>query len=47
VVSLLLDTLALYWWLNDEPRLGGPARAVILASPKVVVSTVSIWEFAV
>lgn len=43
----MLDTHALYWWLNDAARLGGPARAAILASPRVVVSTVSIWEFAI
>lgn len=46
-MKLLLDTHALYWWLNDEPRLSGSARAAILASPQVAVSTVSIWEFAI
>jgi PIN domain nuclease of toxin-antitoxin system len=47
VVSLLLDTHAVYWWLNDGPRLGTAAREAILAAPAVVVSTVSIWEFAI
>lgn len=46
-MSLLLDTHALYWWLNDEPRLSRTARTAILASPKVIVSVVSVWEFAI
>jgi PIN domain nuclease of toxin-antitoxin system len=46
-VSLLLDTHALYWWLSDDPRLGPVARQMVLAAPEVVVSTVSLWEFAI
>jgi PIN domain nuclease of toxin-antitoxin system len=46
-VSLLLDTQALYWWVGDDPRLGERARAAILASERVAVSTASIWELAI
>jgi PIN domain nuclease of toxin-antitoxin system len=44
-VRLLLDTSALLWWAQDDPRLGGDARAAI-AEPAndVHVSAVSIWE---
>lgn len=47
MVSLLLDTHAIYWWLNDDPRLSGASRGAILAAPRVVVSAVSVWEFAI
>jgi PIN domain nuclease of toxin-antitoxin system len=47
VVSPLLDTHAVYRWLSDDPRLGRAAREVILAAPRAVVSTVSLWEFAI
>ena len=47
MVSLLLDTHAVYWWLNDDRHLGAAARETILAAPAVAVSTVSVWEFAI
>jgi PIN domain nuclease of toxin-antitoxin system len=46
-VGLLLDTHAVYRWLDDDPRLGRAAREAVLAAPRVVVSTVSLWEFAI
>ena len=46
-MSLLLDTHAVYWWLDDDPRLSEAARGAILAAPRVVVSTVSVWEIAI
>lgn len=46
-MSLLLDTHAVYWWLGDDPRLGRTAREAILAAPRVAVSTVVVWEFAI
>lgn len=46
MVSLLLDTYALHWWLDGDPRLGSAAREAILAAPRVAVSAVSAWELA-
>lgn len=47
-MKLLLDTHALLWWLGDDARLSGRARALI-ADPdnNVVVSAVSLWEIVV
>src|ERR1022692_595997 len=49
-MRLLLDTHALIWWLNDEPRL---SRAQIQAldratasSESLGVSAISFWEIA-
>jgi PIN domain nuclease of toxin-antitoxin system len=46
-MNLLLDTHAIVWVMNDDPRLGKAARAAIL-SPRnsVFVSAASIWEAA-
>ena len=46
-MRLLLDTHALVWWWNDDPRLPLAARAAI-ADPvnTVYVSAVSAWEIA-
>jgi PIN domain nuclease of toxin-antitoxin system len=43
--ALLLDTHALLWWLDDDPRLGPKARQLIMTGD-VVVSIVSLWEIA-
>ena len=47
-MRLLLDTHVLLWWLADDARLGGHARALI-ADPAndVLVSAVSLWEIVV
>lgn len=47
-MKLLLDTHALIWWLDDAPRLGAAARALI-ADPAnhIYVSTVSLWEITI
>lgn len=47
-MRLLLDTHAFLWWLEDSPRLGERARALI-GDPemRVAVSAVSAWEIAV
>ncbi|MCB1032313.1 MAG: type II toxin-antitoxin system VapC family toxin [Acidobacteria bacterium] len=47
VVSYLLDTHVLLWWLFDDPRLSGSAAA-LLAKPenRVVVSAASAWEIS-
>lgn len=45
---MLLDTNALYWWLNDPDRLSAEAQAVISgAENPVVVSAVVPWELAI
>jgi PIN domain nuclease of toxin-antitoxin system len=46
-VRLLLDTHALIWWLTDNPRLSGRARAAI-SDPdnEVFASAVSGYEVA-
>jgi PIN domain nuclease of toxin-antitoxin system len=47
-LSLLLDTHVFLWWLDDDPRLGGGARARI-ADPAaaVFVSAATAWEIAI
>jgi PIN domain nuclease of toxin-antitoxin system len=47
-VKLLLDTHVLIWWLDDDPRLSGGARAV-LGNPRhrLVMSIASFWEMAI
>lgn len=44
---LLLDTHALLWWLDDDPRLSVPAREAISdGARRVLVSAASLWEIA-
>jgi PIN domain nuclease of toxin-antitoxin system len=44
-MRLLLDTHALVWWWNDDPRLPAAARAAIADPGSIVyVSAVSAWE---
>ena len=46
--SLLLDSSALLWWLQDNRRLGVKARALIEdPATAVFVSAASIWEIAI
>jgi len=44
----LLDTHALLWWLDDNPRLGQQARRAI-ADPdnEVWISAVCVWEITI
>ena len=47
-VRLLLDTHALIWWLNENPRLTKPAHDAIGANENTVyVSIVTAWETAI
>ncbi len=47
-MKLLLDTHALLWWLEDDPRLSKWARAAMgPAGDRVIVSAASAWECAV
>lgn len=47
-MRLMLDTHVLLWWLQDNPRLGHKARALV-ADPDngLLVSLVSPWEISV
>lgn len=47
-MKLLLDTQAFVWWITDDRRLSGKARAAI-AKPRnqVAVSVASAWELAI
>jgi PIN domain nuclease of toxin-antitoxin system len=45
---LLLDTNALYWWLNDPDKLSADAEGAMMSrSNSVVVSAVVPWELAI
>jgi PIN domain nuclease of toxin-antitoxin system len=44
---LLLDTEALIWWDENNPKLGGNARAAIQDARDVYVSAASAWEIAI
>jgi PIN domain nuclease of toxin-antitoxin system len=44
----LLDTNALYWWLNEPDRLGeDAARAMATKSNSIVISAAVPWELAI
>ena len=47
-MTLLLDTHAFLWWIEDNPRLSTPARTAI-ADPDagVYLSAASGWEIAI
>lgn len=44
---LLLDSQALLWMLDDNPRLGQNARAAIGSARGVHVSTATVWELTI
>jgi PIN domain nuclease of toxin-antitoxin system len=47
-VRLLLDTHAMYWYVEDDPQLSGPARTLIQdASNEILISPASYWEIAI
>ena len=47
-MRLLLDTHILLWMLDDSPRLGTRARALMTArGTECLVSAVSFWEIAI
>lgn len=43
---ILLDTHVLIWAIDDDPRLGGRARAIIEQDDDRRVSTMVAWEIA-
>jgi PIN domain nuclease of toxin-antitoxin system len=44
---LLLDSQALLWLLDDNPRLGPYARQAITSAQGVHVSAASVWELTI
>ncbi len=46
-MRLLLDTHTLIWLMEGDPRLSDKARAVIVDSDEVYVSSASIWEISI
>ncbi len=48
MTSLLLDSHALRWWLDDSPRLTPDARRAIEGSDAALYfSAASVWELAI
>jgi PIN domain nuclease of toxin-antitoxin system len=47
-VRILLDTLALLWWLSDDRSLSRRARTAIAGTENsILVSSASAWEIAI
>ncbi len=46
-MRLLLDTHALLWWLDDDPRLEQSAADAIAGAEFVAVSAASAWEIGI
>ncbi len=44
---LLLDSQALLWLLDDNPRLGPRARQLIASAQGVYVSAATVWELTI
>ena len=44
---LLLDSQALLWLLDDNPRLGPRARQAITSAQGVYVSAATVWELTI
>jgi PIN domain nuclease of toxin-antitoxin system len=44
---LLLDSQALQWLLDDNPRLGPRARQAIISAQGVHVSAATVWELTI
>jgi PIN domain nuclease of toxin-antitoxin system len=44
---LLLDSQALLWLLDDNPRLGSRARQAITSAQGVHVSAATVWELTI
>ena len=47
-MRLLLDSHAMYWYIEDDPQLGATARTLIQdASNAILISPASYWEIAI
>lgn len=47
MTMLLLDSQALLWTLDDNPRLGKQARELIASATRVHVSAATVWELTI
>lgn len=47
MTTILLDTQALLWLLDDSPRMGEQARAHVEAATAVHFSAASLWEIEI
>ncbi|NJR48935.1 MAG: type II toxin-antitoxin system VapC family toxin [Leptolyngbyaceae cyanobacterium CSU_1_3] len=46
-MSHLLDTHALIWFLENDPRLPSTTRTQIETTPTIFISIASLWEIAI
>ena len=47
-MRVLLDTHAMYWYIEDDPQLSAAAQTLIQdASNEVLISPASYWEIAI
>ena len=47
-MKLLLDTHAMYWYIEGDPQLSGTAQTLIQdASNELLISPASYWEIAI
>lgn len=47
-MKLLLDTHAMYWYIEGDPQLSGTARTLVQdGSNEVLISPASYWEMAI
>jgi PIN domain nuclease of toxin-antitoxin system len=46
-MRLLLDTNALLWLLDGDPRLGASAQVTVQQADPLAVSVASLWEIAI
>lgn len=46
-MRLLLDTNALLWLMDNDPRLDRGGRAFMLSASEIYVSSASMWEIAI
>jgi PIN domain nuclease of toxin-antitoxin system len=44
---LLLDTHVVLWVLDDSPRLGAKAKALITSATRVHASAATVWELTI
>ncbi len=44
---MLLDTHALLWFLDDNPKLPSEVKEIIENADRIVVSIVTLWEIAI
>ena len=47
MLSILLDTQIILWWINDDQKLRTSARLYITEAERVFVSSISFWEMII